>query len=585
MIAVLFIWFVIALVCSGIGLLFTKQFVTKSETGLQHDFLITNALVGMSILIPLLAIISLFVRLNGELLATLTAISVGILYSHKVFLARVFSVFRSFRWLTFLGILALPLVLLIYYAVLNPGSIGDTLLYHAQCIQWSEKYKAIPGLAHIHNRLAFNNHSLLPFSLFGFSFTDIQSFYCVNSFLLLLLTLKCSLEMTLSISKKDLKNLVFYAVLLISTYFLVGERIASPAPDNTATVYLIFCVLLFKEIMKDKRVELLPILYLTSFLLPTIKVSTVFVAVLPVLVSFFRKLHFDIRHWAFVIGIGVFTVFPYFARNMILSGYLIFPFPLDLFNFDWQYFDTARLDMMNRYIINAARITGKHDPGLWTYDMSIAEWFPHWLTWRSPQYYFMNFMLPLCLVFNFYALVMRFIKKNLTDLFYICFSIFFFISFLYWLFSAPDYRFIWGTMLSGFSIVAYYVFDKTSISSNILAQIVPGAMILLFGVLAFKSVDFTKAKKHLKLPETIKEIEVMPEQVGPLAIFKPSSKKLGGLCYNAPIPCTHHVHDQFEARGTRLTDGFRMNPDLKKKKKKDKKKKPKPKMKADETKK
>ena len=571
MIAVLIIWFVIALVCSGLGLLFTKHFVTKSDTVVQHDFLITNALVGMSLLIPLLAIFSLFVRLNGELLATFLAISVGIIYSQREFLVKVLSIFRGFKWLQFLGILSLPFVLLVYYAILNPGSIGDTLLYHAQCIQWSEKYKAIPGLAHIHNRLAFNNHSLLPFSLFGFSFTDIQTFYCVNSFLFLLFSLKCSLGITLAISKHDFKNLIFYGVLFISTYFLIGERIASPAPDNTATIYLIFCVIFFKEIMKGKRADLLPILYLISFLLPTIKVSTVFVAVLPVLVSFLRKLHFDLKHWGFVIAIGVFTVFPYFARNMILSGYLIFPFPLDLFNFDWQYFDTARLELMNRHIINAARITGPHDPGLWTYDMSIREWFPHWVTWRSPQYRFMNFMLPLCLIFNLFVMFIFYIRKNLTDLFYICFSIFFFISFFYWLFSAPDYRFIWGTMLSGFSIVFYYLFDKTSFSGSSLLKVIPSFIIVLFGILAFKSVDFVKARKHLKLPEKIKEIEVMPERIGPLAIFKPSSKKLGGLCYNAPIPCTHHVHDTFEARGSRLTDGFRMNPSLKKKKAKQKK--------------
>lgn len=574
MIAVVIIWCVIALVCTGLGLLFTKTFLeVEQESGPSQ--LIYNAIAGMSILIPLLAIFSLVVRINGELLALFCFVSCGIILSQRRRLLRMLGL-RDFNWLFFSGVLIMPLLLLLYYAVLNPGSIGDTLLYHAQCIQWTEKYKAIKGLAHIHNRLAFNNHSLLPFSLFGFSFTNIQTFYCVNSFLMLLMTLKCGIGITKAVTRQRFHDLIFYVSILLGSFFLIGERVASPAPDNSAAIYLIFCIILFKEIIKDGKKGLLPLLYLMAFLLPTIKVSTVFVAVLPVLASLKFGLHKQLKHWLYVVGVGVFTVFPYFARNMILSGYLVFPLPLDLFNFDWQYFDTARLEMMNKYIINAARITGPHDPGLWTYDMSIREWFPHWLTWRTPQYYYMNVALPLCLIFTIGSLLMGAIKRAKADFFYLCFGLFFAISFLYWLFSAPDFRFIWGTLISGVSIIGYFLFEQLGKKSKgaILATV---ALTLLFtGVIAYKSVKFDKAIAHIKLPIKIKEIEVKPQQFGPIAVNIPSSKKLGGLCYNALIPCTHHIHDTFEARGSRIIDGFRMNPSLKKKKKKDKKLKKKP---------
>jgi len=317
----------------------------------------------------------------------------------------------------------------------------------------------------------------------------------------------------------------------------------------------------------------LPFLYLAAFLLPTIKVSTVFVALLPVFASLYNKLHLEFKHWVFVISAGLFCVVPFFARNLILSGYLIFPLPLDLFNFDWQYFDTARLSMMNRYIINAARITGPHDPGLWTYDMSITEWFPHWLSWRSPHYYFMNFVLPICLVFSLFSMSIVLIKRRWTDYFYVCFSAFFLISFFYWLFSAPDFRFIWGTMISGVSICSYYVVERMGLASDRLKISISVALILALAILAYKTVDRAVLLEQIKLPQKIKEIIVLPQQVGPIVVNKPDSKKLGGLCYNAQIPCTHHVHDTFEARGTKIRDGFRANPSLKKKKKKKKKKK------------
>ena len=568
MLAVVFIWVVIAVVTIGLGLFVTDRLGISGGTE-PVTFLIINSLTGLSALIPLLAICSLGIRLNIELLMVFLVFGIGsILLQRKRVVIEVWS-HTKFNWIKFISITLLPVALVLYYAVLNPGSIGDTLLYHAQCIQWSENYKAIPGLAHIHNRLAFNNHSLLPFALFGFSCSDIQTFYCVNSYLFLMLVLYCCIKVIINLDQQHgAKDLLFYASILGSAFFMIGDRIASPAPDNTAAIYVIFCVMLFKEILRDDKRELLPTLYLCAFLLPTIKVSTVFIALLPVLISLSYGYHKLIRHWFLVVAIGIFTVFPFFARNMILSGYLIFPFPLDVFNFDWQYFDTGRLVMMNKYIINAARITGPHDPGLWTYDMSIFEWFPHWISWRSSVYYFMNLLLPFCLIFNVIYLVTWVRSRSKADLLYLFFSVFFFISFLYWLFSAPDFRFIWGTMISGLGIIVYYMLDKRPVAKAPMNFIIIIGLFISFVGFGITDIKLKVVRKHLIKPMSLKEVKVTPEKYGPIVVNIPSSKKLGGLCHNAPIPCTHKIHDSFEARGGKLTDGFRSNPALKKAKQK-----------------
>ena len=40
---------------------------------------------------------------------------------------------------------------------------------------------------------------------------------------------------------------------------------------------------------------------------------------------------------AVYIMLGLLAVFPYLARNVILSGWLVYPFPsIDLFSFDWK---------------------------------------------------------------------------------------------------------------------------------------------------------------------------------------------------------------------------------------------------------
>lgn len=455
----------------------------------------------------------------------------------------------------------------------NPASIGDTMLYHAQCIQWSEKYKAIPGLANLHNRLAFNNQSLLLFSLFGFTFTGIQTFYAVNSFLLLLLTVKCSADIARAYVQNNFGELLLALSLLIGSHFIFGERIASPAPDNTTAVLILFSAILFKEIYLDRKLNLLPHLYIISFALPTVKLSTVFNAILPVFLSIKEKLVFKKQHILTLVAYGLFAFGPFIARHIIMSGYLVFPFPLDLFSFDWKYEDIERLEMMNEVITNAARITGPHQKGLDTMNMSIVEWFPYWLTFRSKEYYLMNGMLPISLLFMAFSFVSFKVQQRKGNYFFTLFNVYFLLAFIFWLVKAPDYRFFWGTLVAGFSFFLFFLFLNFNTNNRLLYKVGVSFSLLVFLGLGINRFSSKKFRKHMIYPMTLKKIDVKQQDFQGIYINLPASKRLGGLCWNAPVPCTHSINRRLELRGKTITDGFRLNYKRLLKKKKGAKKK------------
>ena len=77
---------------------------------------------------------------------------------------------------------------------------------------------------------------------------------------------------------------------------------------------------------------------------------------------------------------GLVTIVPWLVRTVILSGYLLYPFPsLDLFDMDWKIpaaeaaLDAAEIRTWGRGINNAALV-----------DLPVWEWFPGWFRESLP---------------------------------------------------------------------------------------------------------------------------------------------------------------------------------------------------------
>ena len=60
-----------------------------------------------------------------------------------------------------------------------------TLTYHAQTIQWIEKYKVVPGLAHLHVRFGYQGLWFVCCAIFSYKFIGIEGLTFINSTVLI----------------------------------------------------------------------------------------------------------------------------------------------------------------------------------------------------------------------------------------------------------------------------------------------------------------------------------------------------------------------------------------------------------------
>ena len=132
---------------------------------------------------------------------------------------------------------------------------------------------------------------------------------------------------------------IIKAAAIPFSLFVYKSQIGSPSTDMPAALLIwVAFILCLENVNAAQRFRshtinaIIVVLTLYAF---TIKLSALPVAILCLYLFY---LHFKIKRWAEVwlqIGLGLAIVIPWIARNIILSGYLVYPFPyIDLFNVD-----------------------------------------------------------------------------------------------------------------------------------------------------------------------------------------------------------------------------------------------------------
>lgn len=242
--------------------------------------------------------------------------------------------------------LAFALVMIFAYAASRGYIHYDTDLYHAQSIHWIEKYGAVRGLGNLHTRLGYNSAAFPLTALFSFSFLGEQSYHAVSGYLALMLALESSRLFTQCRRLLSLRLLPSDFVRLSAMFYLfaVIDEIVSPASDYYMVCLAFYIFIRFLDDgeddvnSKDAAALHLDIVlcFLTVFTV-TIKLSAVMmllISLLPIAELSRRK---DFRRIAVTAILCVGSAVPFFIRNVILTGYLVYPFPeLDLFHVIWK---------------------------------------------------------------------------------------------------------------------------------------------------------------------------------------------------------------------------------------------------------
>lgn len=274
---------------------------------------------------------------------------------------------------------AICLILLMAYGTSRGYMHFDTGLYHAQSIRWIEEYGVVCGLANIQARFGYNSAAFPLTALYSMKEIFGQSLHATAGFFSLLGSFMV-LDLYKVFTKKRILPADFVRLGLLFYISVIFSEMMSPASDYYAQLLLFMILILWlEEDEKQKSTKtadavsygLICVLVVYAV---TIKFS---VAVLLLLAIKPAVMLIKNREWkktALFLGAGFLTALPFFIRNVILTGWLVYPFAgIDLFDVDWKIpkwqveYDAVEIGVYGK---------GLNDVGL--QDTPYSVWVPDW---------------------------------------------------------------------------------------------------------------------------------------------------------------------------------------------------------------
>lgn len=209
-----------------------------------------------------------------------------------------------------------------------------------------------------------------------------RSLHAVNGFMALLLWIQ--VLRLFDAQGRTGRTVVTGFARLGAFYYLtvIYSDIVSPASDYAIMCVVFFIVIRWLELLEQEEESAAPyaLLCVAGVYAVTLKLTAGLILILlakPAYMLLREKRQKDIGIY---LVMGLVTIVPWLVRTVILSGYLLYPFPsLDLFDMDWKIpaaeaaLDAAEIRTWGRGINNAALV-----------DLPVWEWFPGWFRESLP---------------------------------------------------------------------------------------------------------------------------------------------------------------------------------------------------------
>lgn len=447
------------------------------------------------------------------------------------------------------GMLLLLIVFFVVIAVQRAYHV-DTDGYHAQSIRWIEEFGAVKGIGNLYHRLAYNSAFMCFQALFSWVFLIGQSMHVGNAYLCL--AVACYALATISFYKDTrMRGSDFFKILILlylGTDSVVGI-LASPNTDTFVLMFILYILAKWCEYNEsgENRAEAYGNLCLLGVFALTLKLSVAMVLLLTIrpAAEMLSK-----KKWKTIftyVGAGLFILIPYCARNVIISGYLIYPYPaIDLFDVDWKMLP-YEVDFDRKEIMAYGR--GIYEVG--QYDLKITGWFPAWweaqAVWVKAMLAVNIILLPVCLLK--YIRYRRGKDVGVYDKFIGPIVL---IQFLYWMFTAPLARY--GMVFLFIVPCMLLAFFAEEIRPN------PKAAVFLSGImLCLFAVNVVRCTERIPMKRSSYYVlrECNEVQWEGISVYLPVEDGNMGYYY---LPATQHesMLQYIELRGNDIREGFQV---------------------------
>lgn len=582
MLAIIISWITISIVFLSFGdflVSLYNRLCKKNELyGLTDTFLL-----GMCFVLIPLSLSSLWLPSNHYILFAYLILSfLYWIFRRKHFLAVLKRIKSGFEHISSLQLIIFAVTVISFMVViLWQVGVFDSLLYHQQNIRWNEEYAIVPGLGNLEHRFGFNSSYLLLSAVFSFRFLFGEAVYGLH--VLIFVYVVCWILKEIISSGYEIKRLAL--LLAITGYiFIFGYTLTASSTDlipNIVTFYLLAKLLLYPDILKKQFL----LLFFVPVSLITFKLSIIAVCLISLLVFIYLIKAKDYKSLGFLITISSIVVIVWLIRNMILSGYLIFPLhSTALFNVDWKIPEYIAIEEEDFIYSCGIRSFGDMTWRLanWQSAMQpVKDWFTYFILLGSIG------------ISPFVVLHSLIKKKYLNKTIYFVYFILVMIL-LVWYTGGPDPRFIGGIL---FLILYFNLFLLLSTKENryfrkagIVSTIIFASIMGYWAVI--RTINFT-GKYNINIhteharPMTDALLRQYPykESLISADIFKnefipyrldndetiyisksPEIPKGRNVCFESPFPCTTLKDDNetkyqdisdIETRGKTLQEGFR----------------------------
>ena len=434
----------------------------------------------------------------------------------------------------------------------------DVYLYHLQAVRWITDYGVVPGLGNLNTRFAFNNafHSLQ--ALFSFEYAPPLHYplHNLNGFIAWILLMYAVFEMKFW---KDLKFHCsdFARVALIMLVCKNAFVYSSPSTDffPAALVGYIFSEWISAWEEKQNTTPVYSVLSVLTVFAITLKLSTAFVCLLVLMPAIQLIRARNVRAICLYLFSGILVLLPFLLRNIIISGWLLYPFDkIDLFHFDWKMPIATVIDESIRTTLSGRKIYN-YLPS----DAPFSVWFPHWVQINGKTtlvYLGADLIASMISLF----LGIRKIRRE-NDWTYLHVTLTLEASLLYVLLAAPDPRFCKIYMLLIPLLPFGLLLERVHWAS--LPLLIPVGMTILFTLYIPYIYSFSYIEPEFyRTPSYYADFKGIPYDFEGLTMYVPETS--GG--YNAiswnyfPSILYDFQLDLIELRGENYTDGFRTKP-------------------------
>jgi hypothetical protein len=457
------------------------------------------------------------------------------------------------------GLVLAPALVVANHVMFVPQHF-DHGLYHMQMVKWFQTYPVVPGLGNLHHRLAFNNANILYAAMINLGPLAGRSFTLSNTLLAWVLILQCGagvyglLRPKGTIQKSDLYfGLMFPAVIWqISTTHLPGY--SPDIPVFALQVLLGGCLVrLFEAGSERESLRWGAVIAVLTAAGVAVKLSFAVFGLLVLLAAFLALLgRFGrtrtSRAWRLVlpaVGIMAIWVVPWLARNVIMTGFLLYPSPLISFPVPWK-MPSYLIEPVTYTIATWARTLSNHIEytGDWKWFLAWAKFF----TFEAERAFEFGAIIAVLGAAAFVGLRRAAAAERKPRLDWAAVALFgiSLASLAAWFFSAPDYRFSGACFWILLASALMFLFSTLTTAQAVRAAQALALGLLLFQMLWLSPNHFSNnlSRKLLINPvlepqlaeeaRPLSSAQVITTQSG-LKVYAPVNPAID--CWNLPLPC------------------------------------------------